>query len=66
LFVAAALRCLRIAQEGGGVLLIIDAKNMRAASWYASFGAEPLQNNPLTLVLPLATFAPGLRTKGLV
>lgn len=63
---AAALRCLRLAGEGGGILLIIDAKSERAANWYASFGAEPLQDKPLTLVMPLATFAPDLRAKGLL
>jgi len=66
LLAAAALRCLRLAGEGGGILLIIDAKSERAANWYASFGAEPLQEKPLTLVMPLATFAPDLRAKGLL
>jgi GNAT superfamily N-acetyltransferase len=43
---AAALRCLRIAGEGGGILSIIDAKNERAATWYASYGAEAMQGRP--------------------
>ncbi|MBU4528820.1 MAG: GNAT family N-acetyltransferase [Hoeflea sp.] len=66
LLAAAALRCLRLAGEGGGILLMIDAKNDRAATWYASYGAEALHDRPLTLVMPLATFAPGLRGKGLL
>lgn len=66
LLAAAALRCLRIAAEGGGVLLIIDAKNRRAAGWYASYGAEPLQVKPLTLVMPMATFEAELKAKGLL
>lgn len=66
LLAAAALRCLRIASEAGGVLLIIDAKNARAAQWYASYGAEALKDKPLTLAMPLAVFAAGLRGKGLV
>ncbi|PSH64298.1 GNAT family N-acetyltransferase [Phyllobacterium brassicacearum] len=66
LLAAAALRCLRLAGEGGGILLIIDAKSERAAEWYASYGAEPLQGKPLTLVMPLATFAADLRAKGLL
>ena len=66
LLVAAASRCLRLADEGGGILLTIDAKSERAANWYASFGAEPLQEKPLTLVMPLTTFAPDLRAKGLL
>lgn len=66
LLAAAALRCLRIASEAGGVLLIIDAKGERAAQWYATYGAEPLQRGPLTLVMPLATFAADLKAKGLL
>ena len=66
LLAAAALRCLRTASEVGGVLLIIDAKGERAVQWYASYGAEPLANQPLTLVMPLATFAAGLKAKGLL
>ncbi|QLF70876.1 GNAT family N-acetyltransferase [Peteryoungia desertarenae] len=66
LLAAAALRCLRLAGEGGGILLLIDAKDERAAHWYASFGAEPLREKPLTLVMPLATFAADLRAKGLL
>ena len=66
LLAAAALRCLRIASEAGGVLLIIDAKGERAAQWYASYGAMPLENQPLTLVMPLATFAADLQKKSLL
>lgn len=66
LLAVAALRCLRIAGEGGGILFIIDAKSGRAAHWYASHGAEPLQGQPLTLVMPLATFAAELRANGLL
>ena len=35
-------------------------------SFDASYGAEPLQGKPLTLVMPLATFAADLRAKGLL
>lgn len=66
LLAAAALRCLRIAGEVGGVLLVIDAKNERAANWYTSYGAEPLRGKPLTLVMPLATFADSLQARGLL
>lgn len=66
LLAAAALRCLRIASEAGGVLLIIDAKDERAAQWYVTYGAEPLESQPLTLVMPLATFAADLKGKGLL
>jgi GNAT superfamily N-acetyltransferase len=64
LLAAAARRCLRAAKEVGGVLLIIDAKNERAARWYGSYGAVPLSGKPLTLVIPLATFADELKAGG--
>jgi GNAT superfamily N-acetyltransferase len=64
LLAAAARRCLRAATEVGGVVLIIDAKNDRAAGWYMNYGAVPLRNQPLTLVMALATFAAGLKAAG--
>ena len=64
LLAAAARRCLRAATEVGGVVLIIDAKNERAARSYTNYGAVPLNNKPLTLVMPLATFAAGLKAAG--
>ncbi len=64
LLLAAALRCVRVTEEVGGVLMIIDAKNDRAANWYAGYGAEPLKDRPLTLVVPLATFAEALKASG--
>jgi GNAT superfamily N-acetyltransferase len=64
LLLAAALLCIRVTQDVGGVLMIIDAKNDRAAKWYASFGAEPLADQPRTLVVPLSTFAVALKGSG--
>ena len=64
LLAAAVRRCLRAAAEVGGVVLIIDAKNDRAARWYINYGAVPLSNNPLTLVMSLATFAADLKAAG--
>ena len=64
LLAAAARRCLRVAAEVGGVVLIIDAKNDRAARWYSDYGAVPLSNKPLTLVMSLATFAADLKAAG--
>jgi hypothetical protein len=34
---------------------VVDAKNARVAGWYAGYGAVPLLDAPLSLVLPLAT-----------
>jgi GNAT superfamily N-acetyltransferase len=60
LLLRAADRCIRVAQEVGGVALLIDAKNERAARWYESYGALPMLDAPLSLVLPLATAANAL------
>jgi GNAT superfamily N-acetyltransferase len=60
LLLAAGRRCLRAAQEVGGVALLIDAKNESVASWYASYGALCLLDAPLTLLLPLATIEAAL------
>lgn len=64
LLACAARRCLRAAAEVGGVVLIIDAKNDRAARWYSNYGAVPLSNQPLKLVMPLATFAAVMKAAG--
>jgi GNAT superfamily N-acetyltransferase len=60
LLLAAGRRCLRAAQEVGGVALLIDAKNESVANWYASYGALRLLDAPLTLLLPLATIKAAL------
>jgi hypothetical protein len=64
LLAAAGRRCLRVAAEIGGLVLIIDAKNERAAEWYVGYGAVPLINKPLTLVMSLATFEAELKQAG--
>jgi GNAT superfamily N-acetyltransferase len=64
LILAAGHRCLLAAKEVGGVALLIDAKNDRAARWYATHGAVPLADSPLALVLSLATVESILRAEG--
>ena len=64
LLLAAGRRCLRAAQEVGGVALLIDAKNDAVANWYASYGALRLLDTPLSLPLPLATFKTALEAAG--
>ena len=61
LLLAAGRRCLLAANQVGGVVLVIDAKNARVAEWYAEYGAMPLLDAPLTLVLPLTTIAAALK-----
>ncbi len=65
LLLAAGRRCLRVSEEVGGVALLIDAKNVRVADWYATFGAEPLRDAPLSLVLPLRTIEAALKAAGM-
>ena len=61
LLLRAADRCIRVAEDVGGVALLIDAKNDRAARWYESYGALRLDDAPLSLVLPLAVAADALK-----
>ena len=64
LLLAAGRRCLRAAAEVGGVALLIDAKNEGVAGWYASYGAIPLADAPLSLLMPLATIQTALKSAG--
>ena len=64
LLLAAGRRCLLAATEIGGLALLIDAKSERAAKWYASYGAVPLADAPLSLLLPLATVRAALKSAG--
>ena len=64
LLLAAGRRCLLASAAVGGVALLIDAKNDRVASWYARYGAVPLLDAPLSLLLPLATIAAALKAAG--
>src|SRR5262249_45430155 len=61
LLLAGGTRCLAAASEVGGVALLIDAKNNAVARWYAGYGAVPLEDSPLSLLLPLATIAAALK-----
>jgi hypothetical protein len=42
-------------------VLVIDAKNERVAAWYAGYGAMPLLDAPLSLMLPLGTIETALK-----
>lgn len=64
LLLSAGRRCILVAAEVGGVALLIDAKHERAASWYAGYGAVPLLNAPLSLLLPLVTIEAALKAAG--
>lgn len=62
LLLAAGRRCIAVAEEVGGVALLIDAKDERAARWYEGYGAIRLADAPLSLVLPLATLRAAIST----
>jgi GNAT superfamily N-acetyltransferase len=64
LLLAAGERALAVASEVGGVALAIDAKDEKAARWYERFGALPLLDDPLKLILPLAMIADAIRAAG--
>ena len=64
LLLAAGRRCLRVAAEVGGTAMLIDAKNETVAAWYVSYGATPLLDAPLTLLLPLDVVAAALKAAG--
>jgi hypothetical protein len=43
---------MRVSEEVGGTMIVIDAKDEEAASWYKKYGAIAMLRRPLTLVLP--------------
>ena len=65
LLLAAGRRCIRASEEIGGSMLVIDAKNDKAASWYKEYGAIEITRKPLCLVLPYATLTEALREAGI-
>jgi GNAT superfamily N-acetyltransferase len=64
LLLASGERALAVASQVGGVALAIDAKDDKAARWYERFGAMPLLDDPLKLILPLSVVADAIRTAG--
>ena len=63
-FLAPGERALAVAAQVGGVALAIDAKTDEVARWYRRFGAQPLLDDPLKLILPLAVVADALASSG--
>jgi GNAT superfamily N-acetyltransferase len=61
LLLAAGTRALAVADQVGGMALVIDAKDEQAARWYERFGAIPLlDSGPLSLILPFKAIADAL------
>ncbi len=50
-------RCMLVSLQVGGTALFIDAKDAAAARWYARYGARPLEDRALSLVMSFAEFA---------
>ena len=61
LLLAAGERALAVATEVGGVALANDAKDENSAVWYERFGALPLLDDPLKLILPLSVIADAIK-----
>lgn len=56
--------CLLAAAKVGGFVMLVDVKSERVAKWYASYGAMPLMDQPLSLILPLATVEEAFKAAG--
>lgn len=52
----AIARCMRVSAEVGGTALLIDAKDPNAVRWYQRYGAVPLEDRPLSLIISYAEF----------
>lgn len=61
LLLRAAERCMIVAQQVGGVALLIDAKNAAVAEWYEGYGAIRLLDAPHSLLLPFAVAVKALK-----
>ena len=61
----AVQRCMRVSAEVGGTALLIDAKDEAAADWYCLYGAMPLDDRALSLVMSYAEFNKARAAAGL-
>jgi len=64
LLIAAARRCIRASREIGGTAMMIDAKDEKVASWYKLYGAVPLLDMPLSLLLSYELLKDALEKAG--
>lgn len=62
LLIAAGRRSMAVAEQVGGVALLIEAKHEQAARWYEGYGAVRLDDAPLSLILPFAVLALAIST----
>jgi len=64
LLLSAGRRCLLVATQARGVALLIDAKNERVAEWYSCYGAVPLLDAQLSMLLPFKAIHAALTAAG--
>ena len=64
LLIAAARRCIRASTEMGGTALMIDAKDETVEAWYKAYGALPIPESPLSLLLPYSVFIDVMKQAG--
>ncbi len=50
-------KCLKMSEEFGGRVVVVDAKNDTAAAFYSRYGFKPIKDDPLVLVLKVSTLA---------
>lgn len=50
-------KCLRMSEEFGGRVVVVDAKNEKAAAFYSHYGFKPIKENPSILVLKISILA---------
>jgi len=56
---------MRVSAEVGGTALLVDAKDAAAARWYSLYGALPLDDRPLSLVISYAEYNRARQAAGL-
>ncbi|QGM45948.1 GNAT family N-acetyltransferase [Methylocystis heyeri] len=61
LLLRAGERCMMVAEQVGGVAVLIDAKDDRAAQWYESYGAVRFNDAPRSLMLLFAAVLDALK-----
>jgi GNAT superfamily N-acetyltransferase len=49
-------RCMKASLQVGGTALLIDAKDEKGMAWYQLYGAVPLHDKPLSLIIPYIEF----------
>lgn len=54
-------KCLNISNNIGGRVVIVDAKDEKAVSFYSKYGFKPLVEQPMTMVIKASTIEKSLK-----